>query len=75
VIERFKAWMERCKSLVKNLEQPLEHAVAKVKLYFIRLMLKRLGARIKSHEQLLGCTGLALPNPSTKIVPYLIHNP
>jgi len=42
VIERSNAWMERCKSLVKNHERTLEHAAAKVKLCFIRLMLKRL---------------------------------
>jgi transposase len=42
VIERSNAWMERCKSLVKNFERTLEHAAAKIKLCFIRLMLKRL---------------------------------
>ena len=42
VIERSNAWMERCKSLVKNFERTLEHATAKVNLCFIRLMLKRL---------------------------------
>lgn len=42
VIERSNAWMERCKSLVKNFERTLDHAAAKVKLCFIRLMLKRL---------------------------------
>ena len=44
VIERSNAWMERCKSLVKNFERTLEHATAKVNLCFIRLMLKRLAA-------------------------------
>lgn len=42
VIERSNAWMERCKSLVKNFEQTLAHATAKLNLCFIRLMLKRL---------------------------------
>jgi len=42
VIERSNAWMERCKSLVKNFEWTLEHATAKLNLCFIRLMLKRL---------------------------------
>ena len=36
------AWMERCKSLVKNFERTLANATAKVNLCFIRLMLKRL---------------------------------
>ncbi|HIK16398.1 MAG TPA: transposase, partial [Leptolyngbyaceae cyanobacterium M33_DOE_097] len=36
------AWMERCKSLVKNFERTLAHATAKLNLCFIRLMLKRL---------------------------------
>jgi hypothetical protein len=44
VIERSNAWMERCKSLVKNFERTLAHATAKVNLCFIRLMLKRLAA-------------------------------
>lgn len=42
VVERSNAWMERCKSLVKNFEWTLEHARAKLNLCFIRLMLKRL---------------------------------
>jgi len=42
VIERSNAWMERCKSLVKNFERTLGHATAKLNLCFIRLMLKRL---------------------------------
>lgn len=42
VIERSNAWVERCKSLVKNFEWTLEHARAKLNLCFIRLMLKRL---------------------------------
>jgi hypothetical protein len=42
VVERSNAWMERCKSLVKNFEKTLENATAKVNLCFVRLMLKRL---------------------------------
>ena len=44
VIERSNAWMERCKSLVKNFERTLAHATAKLNLCFIRLLLKRLAA-------------------------------
>ena len=42
VVERSNAWMEWCKSLVKNFERTLDHATAKLNLCFIRLMLKRL---------------------------------
>ena len=35
VIERSSAWMERCKSLVKNFEWTLHHAAAKVKLCLV----------------------------------------
>ncbi len=42
VIERSNAWVERCKSLVKNFDRTLPRANAKLKLCFIRLMLKRL---------------------------------
>ncbi|HIK08767.1 MAG TPA: transposase [Oscillatoriaceae cyanobacterium M33_DOE_052] len=42
IVERSNAWMERCKSLVKNFERTLAHATAKLNLCFIRLMLKRL---------------------------------
>ncbi len=42
VIERSNAWMERCKSLVKNFEKTLAHATTKVNLCFVRLLLKRL---------------------------------
>jgi transposase len=42
VIEQSNAWMERCKSLVKNFERTLNHATAKLNLCFIRVMLKRL---------------------------------
>lgn len=42
VIERSNAWIERCKSLVKNFERTLSHATAKLNLCFIRLMLKKL---------------------------------
>ncbi len=44
VIERTNAWVERCKSLVKNFERTLTHATAKLNLCFIRLMLKRLAS-------------------------------
>lgn len=44
VIERSNAWMERCKSLVKNFERTLSHATTKINLCFVRLMLKRLSA-------------------------------
>jgi Transposase DDE domain len=44
VIERSNAWVERCKSLVKNFDRTLARANAKLKLCFIRLMLKRLSA-------------------------------
>ena len=44
VIERSNAWMERCKSLVKNFERTLSHATTKLNLCFVRLMLKRLKA-------------------------------
>jgi Transposase DDE domain len=42
VIERSNAWVERCKSLVKNFEWDLVSATAKLNLCFIRLMVKRL---------------------------------
>lgn len=44
VIERSNAWIERCKSLVKNFERTLSHAKTKIDLCFVRLMLKRLAA-------------------------------
>lgn len=44
VIERSNAWMERCKSLVKNFERTLANATTKINLCFVRLMLKRLAA-------------------------------
>lgn len=43
-IEQSNAWMERCKSLVKNFERTLANATAKINLCFIRLMIKRLAA-------------------------------
>ena len=46
VIERSNAWMERCKSLVKNFERTLAHAKTQVELCFVRLMLKRLAASL-----------------------------
>ena len=42
VVERSNAWMERCKSLVKNFESTLDNARVKLNLCFIRLMLRRL---------------------------------
>lgn len=42
IVERLNAWMERCKSLVKNFERTPSHATAKLNLCFIRLMLKLL---------------------------------
>jgi transposase len=44
VIERSNAWVERCKILVKNFERTLENANTKLKLCFIRLLLRRLTA-------------------------------
>lgn len=44
VIERSNAWVERCKSLVKNFDRTLKRSNAKLKLCFIRLMVKRLAA-------------------------------
>ena len=44
VLERSNAWMERCKSLVKNFERHLAHAKAKIDLCFVRLLLKRLAS-------------------------------
>ena len=43
VIERSNAWGGRCKSLVKNFDRTLARSNAKLKLCFIRLLLKRLG--------------------------------
>jgi len=42
VVERSNAWMERCKSLVKNFERTLPNATHQLNLCFVRLMLKRL---------------------------------
>lgn len=44
IVERSNAWVERCKSLVKNFDRTLANANARLKLCFIRLMLKRLAA-------------------------------
>ena len=46
VVERSNAWMEGCKSLVKNFERTLANATAKLTLCFIRLMLIRLADEI-----------------------------
>ncbi len=45
VIERANAWVERCKSLVNNFARILERSNAKLKLCFIRLMLKRIAVK------------------------------
>ena len=42
VVERSNAWMDRCKSLVKNFERTLAHAATKIHLCFLRLLLRRL---------------------------------
>nr|WP_240041541.1 transposase [Okeania hirsuta] len=51
VIERTNSWMERCKSLVKNVvcaafgrKTTLAHGATKINVCFVRLMLKRLVA-------------------------------
>ena len=44
IVERSNAWVEKCKSLVKNFERMLDNARAKLNLCFIRLMLKRLAS-------------------------------
>lgn len=44
IIERSNAWIERCKSLVKNFDRTLSHETAKINLCFARLMLKRIAA-------------------------------
>jgi hypothetical protein len=42
VIERSNAWVEPCKSLVKNFEATLDNARANLNVCFIRLILRRL---------------------------------
>jgi transposase len=44
IVQRSNAWVERCKSLVKNFDRTLAYAEARINLCFIRLMLKRLAA-------------------------------
>lgn len=46
VIERTNAWVERCKSLVKNFERSLENANTKLKFCFIRLIILRIASLI-----------------------------
>jgi transposase len=58
VIERSNAWMERCKSLVKNFERTLSHATTKINLCFVRLMLKRL-ATGETYNVPLPCPNLS----------------
>ena len=40
VVERSNSWVERCKSLIKNFERNLFRANEKLKLCFIRLLVK-----------------------------------
>lgn len=42
IVERSNAWVERCKSLCKNFERTFEKAESKLRLCFIRLLLKRI---------------------------------
>jgi len=42
IVESSNAWVERCKSLVKNFDRTLANANSRLKLCFIRLMLKRI---------------------------------
>ena len=44
MIEQSNAWVERCKSLIKNFERTLVKPIAKLNLCFIRLILKRLAS-------------------------------
>ena len=44
IVERSNAWVERYKSLVKNFDRTLVNANARLKLCFIRFMLKHLAA-------------------------------
>ena len=41
IIERSNAWVERCKILLKNCERTLKNANTKLKLCFIRILLRR----------------------------------
>jgi transposase len=42
IVERSNAWVERSKSLVNNFDRTLDNANARLKLCFIRLILKPL---------------------------------
>jgi len=44
VVERSNAWVERCKSLIKNFERTLRYAETRLSLCFTRLMLIRIAA-------------------------------
>ena len=44
IVERSNAWVERCKSWVKNFERSFENANAKLKLCFIKLLIKQLAS-------------------------------
>ena len=52
VIEKSNAWVERCKSLVKNFDPTLERANAKLQLCFVRLML--IGLAVRSERSQMG---------------------
>lgn len=43
VVERSNAWVEKCVSLHKNREKKLDSSEAKIRLCFIRVLVKRLG--------------------------------
>jgi hypothetical protein len=51
--ERSNAWVKRCKSLVKNFDHTLARSNAKLKLCFIRLMLKRLEFRLSRSKNMI----------------------
>jgi Transposase DDE domain len=46
VMERSNDWMERCRSLIKNIDRTLENVNARIRVCFefVRLMLRRLAA-------------------------------
>lgn len=44
IVERSNAWVKQCRSLVENFDRTLKNANARLKLCFVRLMLKRLAA-------------------------------
>lgn len=82
IVERSNAWVERCKSLVKNFDRTLANANARLKLCFIRLMLKRLATFLRSQMGSIEvplsyfCTILAKRNKhirnSVNITPHIV---